>query len=175
MQGQLTNRGGLSELLLLGLCPGRAAECPCQLTSRLPGERRIVQPNADDVIFILAFQEEATQLEGVVQGPGEDKKAYLSSPSYFMLPVPRQFTSKIPLGPTPEKRMPAQLIDCFAPKAVLFWWFLPNFLTYSSLSPVSWFPEAPSLPSPPGDPSRKGSDNFESPSGKSAVPRQSES
>lgn len=90
-----------------------------------------------------------------------------------MLPIPRQFTSKIPQDPPTPRRDTCQADWLFCPKTVIFWWFLPKFLTYfvpfSSLM-VSWAQafQAHLEPLQQGVPRQL----LESQSGKSTVPRQ---
>ena len=68
-----------------------------------PGKKDCSALNVDDVISSW-LSREAAHLEEVVQEPGGESPS-LSSPSCFMLPVPRQFTSKIPQDlPLPLKR-----------------------------------------------------------------------
>ena len=150
-----------------GLCPGRAAECPCQLTS-WPTRGRIVQPRTLMMWFHPGFPGRLHNWKKLFRG--QEDKPILSSPS--CLPIPRQFTSKIPQDPPAWKdTCPAEWLFC--PKTVLFWWFLPNFLTYfipfSSLM-VSWAQafQAHLEPLQQGVPRQL----LESRSGKSAVPRQ---
>lgn len=157
----------------LGLCPGRAAECPCQLTSRPTREEGLFSRTLM-MWFHPGFP--GRRLHNWKElFRGQEDKPYPIKSIMLHASVPRQFTSKIPQDPPPEK-IPAQLIDCFAPKLFFSGGFCPNFLTYfipfSSLM-VSWAQAFQAHL----EPLQEGfQDNFwkvqvESP----AVPRQSES
>ena len=156
----------------LGLCPGRAAECPCQLTSRPTRGRRIVQPWTLMMWFHPGFPGRLHTWKKLFRSQEEKVLAYQVHHASCFPYQGNLHPRYLKTCPCPWKdTCPADWLFC--PKTVLFWWFLPSFLTYfvpfSSLM-VSWAQafQAHLEPLQQGVPRQL----LESQSGKSTVPRQ---